>query len=68
MIRSSRRANVRPMAKNVIFICPVTKQNVQHRLDAAPGQDRYEAVTCLACDGVHFIDVKTGQAVKRRDK
>jgi RNase P subunit RPR2 len=52
------------MEKNLVFICPVTNQNVQHRIEGPSHQD-YEAVTCLACDGVHLINLKTGKAVKR---
>ena len=55
------------MKKNLIFTCPVTNRNVQHRFEEAPDHD-YESVPCLACDGIHFIDVKTGKAVKRDDR
>jgi hypothetical protein len=51
--------------RNLIFVCPVTKQNVQHRFDARSDHE-YESVTCLACARVHFIN-KTGR-VLRRDK
>ena len=57
------------MTKNMIFVCPVTKKNVQYRVDATQVPDHhYESVTCLACDGVHFIDLKTGKAVKHHEK
>ncbi len=50
--------------RNLIFTCPVTNQNVQHRFEATPDQD-YESVTCLACAGVHFIHRKTGKVLRR---
>lgn len=56
------------MATNVIFTCPVTKKNVQHRFEGPLPDHDYESVTCLACDGLHFINLKTGKAVKRDDK
>ena len=52
--------------RHMIFTCPVTNLNVQHRLEAASNHD-YELVTCLACTGVHFINLRTGK-VLRRDK
>jgi RNase P subunit RPR2 len=55
------------MAKNLIFTCPVTGQNVQYRLEGPLDHD-YESVACLACDGVHFIDLKTGKAPNRDDE
>jgi len=54
--------------KNILFTCPVTNQNVQHRIELAPDRDDdYESVRCLACEGIHFIHLKTGK-VLRRDK
>ena len=50
--------------KNLIFTCPVTNQHVQHRVESTSDQD-YESVTCLACTGVHFINLKTGKLLKR---
>jgi hypothetical protein len=55
--------NPRGGTRNVIFVCPVTKQNVQHRFEARVDHD-YESVTCLACAGVHFIN-KTGKLLGR---
>jgi RNase P subunit RPR2 len=49
--------------RNLIFVCPVTGQNVQHRLEAG-SEHEYEAVTCLACAGVHFIN-KSGRILRR---
>lgn len=50
--------------KHFIFTCPVTKQNVQHRFESL-SSDRCEAVTCIACDGIHFVDPKTGKVLGR---
>jgi len=50
--------------RNLIFTCPVTKQNVQHRFEATSDQD-YESVTCLACTGIHFINPRTGKVLRR---
>jgi hypothetical protein len=52
--------------RNLIFTCPVANQNVQHRIETPSDRD-YESVKCLACAGVHFINLKTGK-VLRRDK
>lgn len=52
--------------RNLIFTCPVTDQNVQHRVEAISDHD-YESVSCLACARVHFVNLKTGK-VLRRDK
>lgn len=50
--------------RNLIFTCPVTNQNVQHRFEATSDQD-YESVTCLACTRIHFINLKTGKVLRR---
>jgi len=46
-----------------IFVCPRTGNKVQGLLageaaDAHAGD--YEAVSCMACAGVHFVDSRTG--------
>ena len=60
--KARRRHDIK--MKNIIFICPVTKENVQHRFECV-SSNRYEAVTCLACDGIHFVDPKTGTVLGR---
>jgi|GEM_PF-5269662 len=50
--------------KNLIFTCPVTNQHVQHRVETTSNRD-YESVECLACTGVHFINLKTGKVLRR---
>ncbi len=49
--------------KHVIFACPVTNKNVQHRFEATAHD--YESVNCLACDRVHFINVRNGKVLGR---
>jgi hypothetical protein len=51
--------------KNILFTCPVTNQNVQHRIKVSDHDDDYESVSCLACAGVHFIQLKTGKVLRR---
>ena len=51
--------------RHLIFICPVTNQNVQHRIEVTPSDYNYESVTCLACAGVHFVNLKTGKVLTR---
>jgi len=50
---------------NLIFKCPRTGFNVQHRLaeDAAPDDSpgTYETVVCQACSGIHFINRSSGR-------
>jgi RNase P subunit RPR2 len=55
----------RPMGemRNLVFTCPVTNQNVQHRFESSPDHD-YESVTCLSCGGVHFINCQTGKVLR----
>ncbi len=50
-------------ARHVVFTCPVINKNVEHRFEAT-GHD-YESVRCLACDGVHFINVRNGKVLGR---
>jgi len=51
-------------ARNLIFTCPVTNQHVQHRAELTLDHD-YESVACLACDGFHFINLRTGKVLRR---
>jgi hypothetical protein len=48
---------------NFIFRCPDTSFNVQCQVDDGGDDDRdvYEAVRCLACDRLHFINRMTGR-------
>jgi hypothetical protein len=48
---------------DLIFICPRTNLNVQHRMDrTSAGEHEYEAVACPACLRLHFINCNSGQA------
>jgi len=53
-----------------LFRCPNTGLRVQgwvaddaspHSDDAFPDNDRYEAINCLACQGVHLVNPSTGK-------
>ena len=49
---------------NVVFKCPRTGLNVQHRLDESRSGDSnctYESVVCKACTRLHFINRSTGR-------
>jgi hypothetical protein len=54
------------MERNILFKCPRTGMNVQHRLPdpAADAQDAgsaHAAVPCLACGALHFVNNATGK-------
>ena len=52
------------MARHIIFKCPRTGMNVQHRLDEVTTErsaDAYKSVDCPACTLVHFIHRETGK-------
>jgi hypothetical protein len=52
------------MARHIIFKCPRTGMNVQHRLDdvtAEKSADAYQSVNCPACTLAHFIHRETGK-------
>jgi hypothetical protein len=54
------------MDRNIVFKCPRTGMNVQHRLscvpaDAADAENTHLWVTCLACGSVHFVNSTTGR-------
>jgi hypothetical protein len=49
-------------AMDLIFVCPRTHLNVQHRTDRAVAHEHeYEAVTCPACSRLHFVNRRTGR-------
>ena len=73
VVRCTTSIGIRPVSdqatqgggmKNLIFTCPVTNQNVQHRIETTSDQD-YESVACLACTGVHFVNLRTGKVLRR---
>ena len=53
------------MSRNIIFKCPVTGMNVQHRLAAESVSDasrfEFETVPCQACTRLHFINRLSGK-------
>lgn len=52
------------MSRHIIFKCPRTGMNVQHRLDDVPAdkaEDAYKSVNCPACTLTHFIHRRTGK-------
>jgi len=52
------------MARHIIFKCPRTGMNVQHRLDEVTAEksiDVYKSVDCPACTLTHFIHRETGK-------
>ena len=52
-----------------IYKCPTTGQNVQGWVaDAAAGDDTYDAVTCTACNLLHFVNVTTGKVLGAGDE
>ncbi|MBC9882040.1 hypothetical protein G8O24_32430 [Bradyrhizobium sp. INPA01-394B] len=60
------------MDRHIIFKCPQTGMNVQHRLAAVPADvaNTHVSVECPACTRLHFINRSTGQILgdtKRRD-
>ena len=52
------------MQREIIFRCPRTGMNVQHRLDdgepAATG-NAFVSVRCPACMALHFVNITTGK-------
>ncbi len=51
------------MTLNLIYSCPETGRNVQHRLsvDDPVAINEYEVVLCPACSKAHFVNRKTGK-------
>jgi hypothetical protein len=50
----------------ILFDCPRTGQKVQGLLaeeSFKTGETQYEAVSCLACAGLHFIDPLHGKVL-----
>jgi len=54
------------MDRNVVFRCPRTGTNVQHRIpcassDSSDVENAHLAIVCLACGSVHFVNSATGK-------
>jgi len=58
------------MMANFVFRCTATGLNVQHQLDDDPdiSENEYEAITCLACTKLHFLNRKTGKILGQGDE
>lgn len=58
----AHRTTWRPM----IVSCPNTGDRVRGLLpfDAAEPANDLHQITCIACDGVHFIDPRTGSMLR----
>jgi hypothetical protein len=55
---------------NLIFKCPRTGMNVQHRLEepqAGDPRSGYESVVCKACTRLHFINRETRKLLGERE-
>ena len=56
----------RPRWRPILFDCPQTGEKVQGLVaEKSNGihDNQYEAVTCLACSGVHFVDSRSGEVL-----
>ncbi|MGT2504055.1 hypothetical protein ACVOMS_31095 [Bradyrhizobium guangxiense] len=59
------------MQRQILFKCPRTGMNVQHRFDderperAGPA-DSYVPVRCPACMSLHFVNSDTGKLLNER--
>lgn len=52
------------MERHILFKCPRTGMNVQHRLDDEPEaspENTHVPVRCPACMALHFVNSTTGK-------
>ncbi|WGD54143.1 hypothetical protein QA641_09735 [Bradyrhizobium sp. CB1650] len=59
------------MPRQILFKCPRTGMNVQHRLDDArpkssETEDTHVSVWCPACASLHFVNSTTGKLLGER--
>jgi hypothetical protein len=54
------------MDRHILFKCPQTGMNVQHRLEDGPGDRTHVSVACPACTRLHLIDTSTGRLLGDR--
>lgn len=54
------------MDRHILFKCPQTGMNVQHRLSDAPANGTHVSVPCPACARLHLIDRSTGRLLGDR--
>ena len=56
----------RTALRPIIFSCPTTGDRVQGLLPdhaSGPLNDDLHSISCAACDGIHFINLRTGAVV-----
>lgn len=61
------------MERNILFRCPRTGMNVQHRLPdladvASNVGNSHVSVTCLACGSMHFLNSATGKLLSEKSR
>ena len=61
------------MQCQILFRCPRTGMNVQHRIDDERPEncepaDSYVPVRCPACMSLHFANSTTGKLLNERDR
>lgn len=50
---------------HILFRCPNTGMNVQHRVnDAGTSANEVAAVQCPACTRIHLVNLATGQLAR----
>jgi hypothetical protein len=49
------------MDRQIVFKCPQTGLNVQHRLTDEPADRTHVSVSCPACTRLHLIERASGQ-------
>lgn len=54
------------MDRHILFKCPQTGMNVQHRLEDVPADRTHVSVPCPACTRLHLIDRATGKLLGDR--
>ncbi len=54
------------MERQILFKCPQTGMNVQHRLGDEPADRTHVSVHCPACTRLHLIDRATGKLAGER--
>ncbi|MGR6800536.1 hypothetical protein, partial [Aeromonas veronii] len=56
------------MDRQILFRCPQTGMNVQHRLDDEPADRTHVSVHCPACTRLHLIERATGRLAGERHR
>ena len=53
-----------------LFTCPTTSMKVQHWLDDDEdvAENDYEAITCPACNRLHFLSRNTGKLLGQHEE